>query len=115
MRTPVSVPRHTRFAGTVRPAGERIFDKLVGDGFAIRRVSSQSRACITHHRPLYRAIGEPDSRLAARSGCCVMERLMLLDGVLDAPSLRDLARIRRRKGSSLPPSCPRSHVNACRT
>lgn len=87
----VCVPRqYARFAGTAY--GQLVnlfFDKLVHDGFAIRCdcVHNRARVYHVHHRPLYRAIGEPDSRLrrpvpAAR----VMERLMLLDGVLEGAS-----------------------------
>jgi hypothetical protein len=87
----VCVPRqYARFAGTAY--GQLVnafFNKLVHDGFAIRCdcVHNRARVYHVHHRPLYRAIGEPDSRLrrpvpAAR----VMERLMLLDGVLEGAS-----------------------------
>lgn len=87
----VCVPRqYARFAGTAY--GQLVnafFDKLVSDGFAMRCACLHNRARVyhVHHRPLYRAIGEPDSRLrrpvpAAR----VMERLMLLDGVLEGAS-----------------------------
>lgn len=91
----VCVPRqYARLAGTAY--GQLVnafFDKLVHDGFAIRCDCVHNRARVYHlrHRPLYRAIGEGDSRFrrpvpAAR----VMERLMLLDGVLEG-SVQHLA------------------------
>ena len=92
----VCVPRqYARFVGTAY--GQNVntfFAKLVSAGIAVRCGCVHNRARIYHvrHEPLYRAIGEPNSRnrkpIAAAS---VMERLMILDTVVADPNLMWLA------------------------
>src|SRR5262249_41903292 len=73
--------------------GERcnaFFDKLVRGGFAVaaRCIHNRGRLYHVHHKPLYHAIGEPDSRyrrpVSARS---TAERLMRLDAALTSPNV----------------------------
>ncbi len=72
----------------------RFFERLVGRGFASVCPCLHNRALLyhVHHRPLYAAIGQAQSRhrrpVAAAS---VMPRLMLLDAVLEAPEVTWLA------------------------
>lgn len=92
----VCVPRqYARLAGTAY--GHKVnafFDKLVTLRYAVRYSCIHNRAAVYHvrYRPLYRAIGEPDSRNrkpvpAAR----IIERLMLLDAVISHPEVEWLA------------------------
>lgn len=116
----VCVPRqYARFAGTAY--GQLVnafFDKLVHDGFAIRCdcVHNRARVYRLHHKPLYRAIGEVDSRYrrpvpAGR----VMERLMRLDGVLEGSSAQHLVWLTSEDEkvaffSAIAPSFPRDRL-----
>lgn len=86
----VCVPRqYARFVGTAY--GQNVnafFDKLVGNGFAVRCSCVHNRAGVyqLRYQPLYRAIGEPNSpnRKPIAAGS-VMERLMILDAVISDP------------------------------
>lgn len=90
----VCVPRqYARFAA-IAHGGEKcnaFFDKLVRRGCAVRYDCLHNRARLyhVHHKPLYQAIGEGESRfrrpVPARRA---VERLMLLDAVLASPDLR---------------------------
>jgi hypothetical protein len=89
----VCVPRqYARFAG-IAHGGEKcnaFFSKLVRRGCAVRSDCLHNRARLyhIHHKPLYQAIGEGESRfrrpVPARRA---VERLMLLDAVLVSPDL----------------------------
>src|SRR5919201_5770496 len=77
--------QYAAFAG-IKPGGEKcnaFFEKLVRRGFAVASdcIHNRARLYHVHHKPLYHAIGEPDSRfrraVPARSA---VDRLMLLDG-----------------------------------
>jgi hypothetical protein len=79
--------QYAAFAG-IANGGEKcnaFFEKLVRRGFAVASECIHNRARLyhVHHKPLYHAIGEPDSRfrraVPARS---VPERLMRLDAAL---------------------------------
>lgn len=72
----------------------RFFERLVSRGFASVCPCLHNRALVyhVHHRPLYSAIGEPQSRLRRPvAAASVMPRLMLLDAVLEAPEVIWLA------------------------
>lgn len=80
------------FAG-IKPGGEKcnaFFEKLVRRGFATTSACLHNRARLyhVHYKPLYHAVGEPDSRyrraVPARQ---VMHRLMRLDAALIGPDL----------------------------
>ena len=80
------------FAGIAR-GGQKcnaFFDKIVDRGYAIASdcVHNRARLYHLHHKPLYHAIGEPESRfrrgVPARQ---VAERLMRLDAALISPDL----------------------------
>ena len=84
------------FAGVAR-GGQKcnaFFDKLVTRGYAIASdcVHNRARLYHVHYKPLYHAIGEPESRyrraVPARQ---VVERLMRLDAALMSPDLDWLA------------------------
>ena len=89
----VCVPRqYATFAG-IANGGEKsnaFFDKITRGGYAVPCdcVHNRARLYHVHHKPLYRAIGEPESRyrrpVPARRA---LERLMLLDAVLTSPDL----------------------------
>jgi hypothetical protein len=89
----VCIPRqYATFAG-IANGGEKtntFFDKLVNGGYAVACDCRHNRARLfhVHHKPLYRAIGEPESRyrrpVPARRA---VERLMLLDAVVASPDL----------------------------
>jgi hypothetical protein len=89
----VCVPRqYARFAG-IAHGGRKcnaFFDRLVRRGYAVPCDCIHNRARLFHvrHRPLYHAIGEPESRhrrpVSARRA---VERLMMLDAVLELPHL----------------------------
>jgi hypothetical protein len=79
--------------GGIANGGEKcnaFFEKLVRRGFAVASDCIHNRARLYHvrHKPLYHAIGEPDSRfrraVPARSAA---ERLMRLDAVLMSTDL----------------------------
>jgi hypothetical protein len=80
------------FAGVAR-GGQKcngFFDKLVSRGYAISShcVHNRARLYHVHHKPLYHAIGEPESRyrraVPARQAA---ERLMRLDAALMSPDV----------------------------
>ena len=84
--------QYAAFAG-IAPGGEKcnaFFDKLVQRGYAIASdcIHNRARLYHVHHKPLYHAIGEPESgyrrRVPARRAA---ERLMRLDAVLRSPHL----------------------------
>jgi hypothetical protein len=84
--------QYAAFAG-IANGGEKcnaFFDKLVNRGYATATDCIHNRAQLyhVHHKPLYHAIGEPDSRyrraVPARSAA---ERLMRLDAALVRPNL----------------------------
>jgi hypothetical protein len=87
------VKRHyATFAG-IKPGGEKcnaFFDKLVRRGYAVVSdcIHNRARLYHVHHKPLYHAIGEPESRyrrpVPARRA---QERLMRLDAALISPEL----------------------------
>jgi hypothetical protein len=61
------------------------FQSLLARGFATARACGHNRARLyhVHHKPLYRAIGEPDNRhRRATSLGRALERLMVLDAVI---------------------------------
>jgi len=84
--------QYAAFAG-IAPGGEKcngFFEKLVRRGYAISSdcIHNRARLYHVHHKPLYHAIGEPEScyrrRVPARRAA---ERLMRLDAVLKSPNL----------------------------
>jgi hypothetical protein len=84
--------QYAAFAG-IANGGEKcnaLFDKPVTRGFAVAAdcIHNRARLYHVHYRPLYHAIGEPDSRyrraVPARSAA---ERLMRLDAALTGPDL----------------------------
>jgi hypothetical protein len=84
--------QYAAFAG-IANGGEKcnaFFDKLVRRGFALASdcIHNRARLYHVHHKPLYHAIGEPDSRfrraVPARSAA---ERLMRLDSALMSADL----------------------------
>jgi hypothetical protein len=84
----VCVPRQYATFADIANGGEKtnaFFDKLIKSGHVVGCECRHNRARLfhVHHQPLYRAIGEPESRfrrpVPARRA---VERLMLLDGVL---------------------------------
>lgn len=92
----VCLLRHyTAFAGIVHGQKTRkFFAKLVRHGYATAYSCRHNRGHVYHvqHKPLYRAIGETDSRLRRpRSAARVMERLPLLDALLACPDVVWLA------------------------
>jgi len=87
--------QYAAFAGIVfGQKTRRFFDKLVTGGYASTYDCSHNRARIFHvrHRALYEAIGEPDSRLRRPPAVPrALERLMVLDAILEAPQIVWLA------------------------
>ena len=88
----VCIPRqYARFA--TRAYGHtvsRFFDKLVRRRWAVVCDCTHNRAQLYHvrHQALYRAIGEPDSRYRRPvSTRLAIERLMVLDAMLESPDL----------------------------
>src|SRR4051812_24289988 len=88
----VCLPRqYCAFAGIVH--GEktrRFFAKLLRLGIACDYPCQHNRGRIYHlnHKPLYAAIGEPDSRLRRpMSAARVVENLTVLDAVLATPAV----------------------------
>jgi hypothetical protein len=72
----------------------RFFERLVRRGFASACPCLHNRAFVyrVHHRALYGAIGEPQSRFRRPvPAVAVTPRLMLLDAVLEAPDVTWLA------------------------
>jgi hypothetical protein len=84
--------QYATFAGIANGGAKcnAFFDKLVRRGIAVAASCIHNRAQLyhVHHKPLYHAIGEPDSRfrraVPARSAA---ERLMRLDGALISADL----------------------------
>ncbi len=91
--TGLCLPRqYATFAGTAY--GRRVsdfFTRLVDDGWASSWACAHNRARLfhEHHKALYRAIGDPDSRFRrAVSARRVRTRIERLDALLSAPSVR---------------------------
>lgn len=88
--------QYAAFAGIANGGDEcnAFFDKLVRRGFAVTTdcIHNRARLYHVHHRALYHAIGDADSRyrraVPARSAA---ERLMRLDAALTGPDLDWLA------------------------
>jgi hypothetical protein len=84
--------QYAAFAG-IKPGGEKcqvLFDKLMRRGYAMTSECIHNRARLyhVHHKPLYHAIGEPESRYRrAVPARAVMDRLMRLDTALLSPDL----------------------------
>src|SRR5882672_6415653 len=78
--------QYCAFAGI--PHGRKVcdfFDSLVTRGYATARPCGHHRARLfhIHHKPLYRAVGEPDNRHRRPTTLPrAIERLMILDAVL---------------------------------
>jgi hypothetical protein len=88
----VCLPRqYAAFAGIVEGQKTRdFFAKLVRRGYGTAHRCRHNRAQVYHvrHKPLYRAIGEPDSRhRRPLSAARVVDGLMLLDGLLGTPGV----------------------------
>ena len=86
----VCLPRqYAAFAGIVYGQKTRaFFTGLVGRRYASSCPCMHNRALVyhVHHQPLYRAVGEPHSRLRRPvSAASVVPRLMLLDVLLASP------------------------------
>ncbi len=85
----VCIPRQYASFAAIANGGRRcnaFFDRLVRRGYAheIRCVHNRARVYHVHHKPLYFLIGEVSSRYRrAVSPRLAVERLMLLDAVLD--------------------------------
>lgn len=84
--------QYAAFAG-IAPGGEKCnacFDKLVQRGYAVSSdcIHNRARLYHVHHKPLYHAIGEPESRyrraVPARRAA---ERLIRVDAALISPDL----------------------------
>jgi hypothetical protein len=91
--TGLCLPRqYATFAGTAY--GRHVsdfFNRLVDDGWASSWACVHNRARLfhVHHKALYRAIGDPDSRFRrAVSARRVRTRIERLDALLSAPSVR---------------------------
>ena len=92
----VCLPRQYAAFGSVAYGHKinRFFERLVNRGFASVCPCLHNRALLyhVHHRPLYAAIGQSQSRLRRPvPAASVMPRLMLLDAVLEAPEVAWLA------------------------
>src|SRR6266540_2180633 len=91
--------QYTAFAGIVHGQKTRkFFAKLVKHGYATAYPCRHNRGRVyhVHHKPLYRAIGETDSRhRRPLSASRVVDGLMLLDAVLARPDLVWLAKEER--------------------
>jgi hypothetical protein len=87
--------QYTAFAGVVHGQKTRkFFHKLVTRRYAVAYPCRHNRGRVYHvqHKPLYRAIGETDSRhRRPMSAAPVVEGLMLLDTVLASPEVVWLA------------------------
>jgi hypothetical protein len=108
--------QYAAFAG-IKPGGEKcnaFFEKLIRRGYAVASdcIHNRARLYHVHHKPLYHAIGEPESRyrrpVPARRA---QERLMRLDAALISPELEwlttraeKLAFLAARRGSPAEPS-----------
>lgn len=84
--------QYAAFAG-IKPGGEKcnaLFGRLLSRGYAVASECIHNRARLyhVHHKPLYHAIGEPESRYRrAVPARRAMERLMRLDAALISPEL----------------------------
>lgn len=84
--------QYATFAG-IANGGEKcnaFFSKLVGRGYAVASdcVHNRARLFHVHHKPLYHAVGEPESRYRrAVPARRAVERLMRLDAALTSPDL----------------------------
>jgi hypothetical protein len=87
--------QYTTFAGIVHGQKTRkFFAKLVKKGYASAYPCRHNRGRVyhVHHKPLYRAIDETDSRhRRPLSAARVVENLMLIDALLSSPSVVWLA------------------------
>src|SRR4051812_7927874 len=87
--------QYAAFAGIVHGQKTRkFFHKLVSRGYATANPCRHNRGRVyhVHHKPLYRAIGETDSRhRRPMSAARVVDGLMLLDAVLASPDVIWLA------------------------
>jgi hypothetical protein len=87
--------QYAAFAGIVHGQKTRkFFDKLVSRGYASAYPCRHNRGRVyhVHHKPLYRAIGQADSRhRRPMSAARVVEALVLLDALLASPSIGWLA------------------------
>src|SRR5436190_3761395 len=83
--------QYTTFAGIVHGQKTRkFFTKLVRRGFATAYPCRHNRGRVyhVHHKSLYRAIGETDSRnRRPLSAARVVDNLILLDALLASPSV----------------------------
>lgn len=89
------VRQYCAFVGIVRgQVTHEFFGELVARKFASRYVDAHRRFVIFHlrHKALYAAIGDPDSRFRKPTPLpAAVERLMILDAVLERPDVRWLA------------------------
>ncbi|MGE3336033.1 MAG: hypothetical protein AB7I36_20540 [Rhodospirillaceae bacterium] len=87
--------QYTAFAGVVHGQKTRkFFAKLVKHGYATAYPCRHNRGRVYHvqHKPLYRAIGETESRFRRpMSAALVVDRLTLLDALLASPEVVWLA------------------------
>jgi hypothetical protein len=92
--------QYTAFAGIVHgQKTRRFFTKLVRHGLATVYPCRHNRGRVyhVHHKPLYRAIGETDSRhRRPLSAARVVDNLILLDALLTTPSVVWLANEKER-------------------
>ncbi|PYQ81572.1 MAG: hypothetical protein DMG03_19645, partial [Acidobacteria bacterium] len=83
--------QYARFAGIVHGQKTRkFFDRLVRRGHVRAYTCRHNRGRVyrVHHKPLYRAIGETDSRhRRPMSAVRVVDNLVLLDAMLATPSV----------------------------
>src|SRR5206468_11541405 len=83
--------QYAAFAGIVHGQKTRkFFDKLVRRGYVRAYTCRHNRGRVYHvrHKPLYRAIGETDSRhRRPMSAARVVDSLVLLDAMLATPSV----------------------------
>src|SRR6266545_3702561 len=113
----VCVPRqYASFAG-IANGGDKcnaFFDKLIRRGHAVRCdcVHNRARLYRVHYKPLYRAIGETESRYRrpVPAGRAV-ERIMLLDAVLGSPHLNWLTSEAERVAYLATVNAPASATN----
>jgi hypothetical protein len=93
--------QYTAFAGIVHGQKTRkFFAKLVKHGYASAYPCRHNRARVyhVHHKPLYRAIGETDSRHRRPvSAARIVDNLVLLDALLTTPSVVWLANEEERQ------------------
>jgi len=82
--------QYTEFAGIVHgQKTRRYFDKLIRHGYAIAYPCRHNRGRVyhVHHKPLYRAIRDADSRFRRpMSATRVIENLIALDALIATPS-----------------------------